>query len=118
MLININAWTARLMSSAHAKEADMPDMSLYCIWTLRMVLEIEEQPSNVSLSATAVWFIPAAPVAKPGSRSNDQERRGFTRDRWQTWMQRLSELDGQISDATTKQMVEQARRAMSDAVKR
>ncbi|KAI6897194.1 hypothetical protein D0869_13368 [Hortaea werneckii] len=129
--ININAWTARLVSAAHAREADKPDLSLYCIWTLRMALETEEQPSNVSLSAAAVWLIYAAPtiwefcmqrktfdgkVAKPGPRSNDQEWRGFTRERWQTWMQRLvSELDGQISDGVTKQMVVQARRAMSDA---
>ncbi|KAI7292879.1 hypothetical protein KC315_g19411, partial [Hortaea werneckii] len=102
--ININAWTARLVSAAHAREADKPDLSLYCIWTLRMALETEEQPSNVSLSAAAVWLIYAAPtiwefcmqgktfdgkVAKPGPRSNDQEWRGFTRERWQTWMQRL-----------------------------
>ncbi|KAI7158607.1 hypothetical protein KC349_g4723 [Hortaea werneckii] len=129
--ININAWTARLVSAAHAREADKPDLSLYCIWTLRMALETEEQPSNVSLSAAAVWLIYAAPtiwefcmqgktfdgkVAKPGPRSSDMEWRGFTSERWETWMQRLiSELDGQVSDGVTKQMVAQARRAMSDA---
>ncbi|RMY72799.1 hypothetical protein D0862_14396 [Hortaea werneckii] len=129
--ININAWTARLVSTTHAKEADKPDLSLYCIWTLRMALETEEQPSNVSLSAAAVWLIYAAPsiwdfclqrktfdgkVAKPGPRSSDQEWRGFPRERWETWVQRLSsELDGQTSDGVTKQLVVQALRGMSDA---
>ncbi|RMY45886.1 hypothetical protein D0863_15951 [Hortaea werneckii] len=129
--INVNAWTARLVSAAHAREADKPDLSLYCIWTLRMALETEEQPSNVALSAAAAWLIYAAPtiwefcmqsktfdgkVAKPGPRWKDQEWRGFTRERWQAWMQRLiSELEGQISDGVTKHMVDQALRAMRDA---
>ncbi|KAI7083711.1 Transaldolase [Hortaea werneckii] len=129
--INVNAWTAKMVSAAHAREADEPDLSLYCVWTLRMALETEAQPSNVSLSAAAVWLIYAAPtiwhfclqgktfdgkVAKPGPRAKDQEWRGFTRERWQAWMQRLiSELEGQISDGVTKQMVDQALRAMSDA---
>ncbi|KAI7286984.1 hypothetical protein KC345_g845 [Hortaea werneckii] len=129
--VNVNAWTARLVSAARAREADKPDLSLYCIWTLRMALETEGQPSNVALSAAAVWFICAAStiwefcvqsksfdgkVAKPGPRSKDQEWRGFTKERWQTWMQRLtSELEGQISDGVTKQMVDQALQAMRDA---
>jgi hypothetical protein len=109
-------------------------MSLYGIWTIRTALEDQSDSiSNTALSAAALWFINASPaiwdlcrkdkifdgkVAKPGSRFGDQEWRGFSRDRWRAWEQRLVDVQGQVTDAETSNLVEQARRAMGGVVER
>lgn len=130
--ININAWTAKLVASAHSVPKDHSDMSLYCIWTVRAALEDHQQPSYVALAAASVWFIYAAPtvwdfceqgktfdgkVAKPGALFSDNDWRGFTKDRWRAWEERLSDLQGQISDDHTEKLIEQAKKAMNNILK-
>nr|POF14225.1 hypothetical protein CFP56_03249 [Quercus suber] len=136
--INLNAFTARFVASARASSSssstnDLPDESLYAIWTLRSGLEEQQQPSNAALAAAAVWVIHAASaledfsqqgkvfdgkVAKPGSLFNDEDWRGFTKDRWRTWGQRFSDVQGSVQDGTTQALVEQARKAMGEVKER
>lgn len=58
--VNINAWTATLVASLHAKARDKPDLSLFGIWSVRSALEEQEKPPNVAVNAAAVWFEYAA----------------------------------------------------------
>nr|POE89236.1 hypothetical protein CFP56_76655 [Quercus suber] len=136
--INLNAFTARFVASARASSSssstnDLPDESLYAIWTLRSGLEEQQQPSNAALAAAAVWVTHAASaledfsqqgkvfdgkVAKPGSLFNDEDWRGFTKDRWRSWGQRFSDVQGGVQDGTTQALVEQARKAMGEVKER
>lgn len=130
--INLNAWTSTLVASLHAKSLKEPDFSNYCIWTVRTALEEKKQPSNLELSAAAVWFIHASPaiwdfsqqgkafdgkLAKPGPQFSEQEWRGFTKERWQSWVERLGEYEGKVSDEQTKKLAQEAKKAMAEAAK-
>jgi hypothetical protein len=123
--INLNAWTASLVSSIHKSGAESPDLTLYCIWSLRSALETAntESPSDVAVAAAAVWFIFAAPtihklssqeksfegrLAAGGPAFSDREWKGFSTSRWQAWVERLRELQGSVSDNVSKQLVQQA----------
>lgn len=122
-----------LVATAHAKTNDEPDESLYCIWSVRSALEETQQPSNAALSAAAVWLINAAPaihdfsgrnkqfdgkVAKPGSLFKDEEWRGFSEQRIRSWGQRLSELQGNVEEERTAELVKRARKAMGEIKER
>jgi hypothetical protein len=123
--INLNAWTASLVSSVHKSGAESPDFTLYCIWSLRSALETAktESPSDVAVAAAAVWFIFAAPtihklssqeksfegrLAAGGPAFSDREWKGFSTSRWQAWVERLRELQSSVSDNVSKQLVQQA----------
>lgn len=108
-------------------------MSLYAIWTVRSALEEQQQPSDVTLAAAAVWFVTAAPalrdlsreektfdgkVAKTGPLFKGEEWKGFTKGRWRSWGQRFSDVQGQIGDRQTGRLVELARTAMGDVAER
>lgn len=114
------------MASAHSKTHDHPDLSLFCIWSLRQALE-EQESCDVAVAAAAAWFVYAAPtihnfcqkgrsfegkVAKPGSSFQDQSWTGFSRDRWQAWKQKLSTV--KVLDSTAIQLVEQAQVAIGE----
>jgi hypothetical protein len=123
-----------VVSAAHKLSRDQPDVSLYGIWTIRTALEEQtDSVSNVATAAAALWLRNAAStiwdlsrqgktfdgkVAKPGSLLSDQDWRGYSRDRWRAWEQRLVDIQGQVTDSDTADLVEQARRAMGDVVER
>lgn len=124
----MNAFTALLTASAHSKTNDTPDLSLFGVWSLRQALE-EQDSSDVAVAAAATWLVYAAPtmysfcqqgksfdgkVAKPGSAVSSQSWAGYSQDRWQTWTQKIVEVQGQVSDTTTSQLVEQAQVAIRE----
>lgn len=113
---------------AHSKTNDNPDLSLFCVWTVRQALE-EQDCSDVAVAAAAAWFVYAAPtvydfcqkgksfegkVARPGSAFQDQSWTGFTQDRWAAWKQKMGDVQGQVSDSTTVQLLEQAQVAIGE----
>ena len=125
--LNLNSWAATLVEQAHASSNDKPDLSLQGIWTIRMGLEDEERPANVAVAAAATWLAHAGKaigefsrqnkafdgkLARPGALFNDKEWRGFAQERLQAWLQRLQDLESQISN---EQQAELTRRAI-DAV--
>ncbi|KAK4502173.1 hypothetical protein PRZ48_005598 [Zasmidium cellare] len=126
--INLNAFTALLTASAHSKTNDSPDLSLFGVWSLRQAFE-EQDTSDAAIAAAAAWFVYAAPtiydfsqkgksfdgkVAKPGSAFSSQSWNGYTQDRWQAWTRKVHEVQGQVSDATASQLVEQAQVAIGE----
>lgn len=124
--ININAFVAALLAS---DPNDHLGLSLFAVWTSRQALEEKEKTSDVSLAAAAAWFVYAGPtlqkfssqektfdgkVAKPGPAFQDKEWRGFSQERWQAWQQKFSDAQGQVSDGTVKELVQQALQAMNE----
>ncbi|KAK3676836.1 hypothetical protein LTR78_003040 [Recurvomyces mirabilis] len=111
---NINAFAAQLVATSHSQSQDKPDLSLYCIWTVRTALEdSDDQPEHAALSAGSLCSINAAPaiwnlcgqeatfdgkLAKPRSQYGSDKWRGFTRDRWRSWNKKLRGFQGQISN--------------------
>ncbi|OQO09761.1 hypothetical protein B0A48_05164 [Cryoendolithus antarcticus] len=105
--LNLNAFTATLVASAHAK-SDQPDLSIFGLWTIRTALEEStDKPDGVSLVAAKLWFKHASSavhdfsekskvfdgkVAKPGFSYSKESWRGFSPERWDVWQQRLGEL--------------------------
>lgn len=113
--INLNAFTATLLSTTYNSNPSLDpstpceNLSLYAIWTIRMSLE-EETPNKdqTSLQAAAAWFAYAAPalwalscqgrefegkIAKQGQGMQGKEWRGFGRERWGVWRERLEGVD-------------------------
>jgi hypothetical protein len=128
--ININAFTASLVAAAESKAQGRPDFSLYCIWTVRDGLEEEvDMLPEVSIAAAATWFVFAAPtikkyckegksfdgkMAKGGFEFKGRGWTGFSEERWGVWEERLKLVEGRVKDETTKQLVEQAVKAMGE----
>ena len=90
------------MGAVHSRKLGDPDLSLFCIWTVRRAFE-ETSRSNVDNAAAATWFVNAGPaihdfgrktksfegkLAKPGSSFHNEDWTGFSQDRWQVWRQR------------------------------
>jgi hypothetical protein len=109
---------------------DRPDYSLFSIWTIRTALEDQDQPSDVSIAAAAVWLMYASPaiwdfsqqsksfdgkVAAPGALFKDQNWTGFSQARWDTWTQKLSNLKAATPTGNSVDLIEQALDAMSSA---
>ena len=128
--INLNAFTATLISSLHSSAIDRPDYSLFGIWTIRTALEDQEQPDDAAVEAAAVWLMYTASamwdfsqqsksfdgkVAAPGSLFKDQNWTGFSESRWNAWLQRLDDLKATSSSEGNAQLVQQALGAMSSA---
>lgn len=127
--VDLNAWTATLVASVHAKGLSSPDFSLYGIWTIRMALE-EPDAADVALEAAAVWFIYSSSsmhqlcqeettfegkVAKPGSLFRDREWRGFSVDRWTAWMEQMKRHSSTASEDRIAKLVADAVRTMEAA---
>ncbi|KAG9723619.1 hypothetical protein KCU73_g13659, partial [Aureobasidium melanogenum] len=137
--INVNAFVARLTAVAinqHGGERQgysALDYSLYGIWSLRSALEEERENSpgkntiDASVGAAAVWLVYAGltlkglsdsnktysgKVAKPGSKFKDQEWRGYTKDRWQTWAKELDKSKSLVQDDGIQDLVQQALEVM------
>ncbi|KAH0393621.1 hypothetical protein KCU89_g12221, partial [Aureobasidium melanogenum] len=137
--INVNAFVARLTAVAinqHGGERQgysALDYSLYGIWSLRSALEEERENSpgkntiDASVGAAAVWLVYAGltlkglsdsnktysgKVAKPGSKFKDQEWRGYTKDRWQTWAKDLDKAKSLVQDDGIQDLVQQALEVM------
>ncbi|KAG9825786.1 hypothetical protein KCU98_g15599, partial [Aureobasidium melanogenum] len=133
--VNVNAFVARLTAVAinqHGGERQgysALDYSLYGIWSLRSALEEERENSpgkntiDASVGAAAAWIVYAGPtlkglsdsnktysgkVAKPGSKFKDQEWRGYTKDRWQTWRNELDQAKSLVQDDSIQDLVQQA----------
>lgn len=118
--LNINAFTAALVASAHS-HGDKPDFTLFGIWALRSAFE-EDKPSKIALEAGAAWLIVASralfelskseksfdgKLARAGSSSQDKQWTGYNSERWQTWLSKLnavnaSELNGRGQDLVSK----------------
>lgn len=126
--INLNAFAASLVASAHSQTDDTPDLTLFGLWTIRSALE-EPKATDVAVAAASAWFVFAAPtiadlcgeereyegkVAKPGSEHSGQNWTGYSTGRWQAWQQRLENLKSTVSDGTAKQLVEQAVEAVGE----
>ncbi|WPH04972.1 Hypothetical protein R9X50_00787000 [Acrodontium crateriforme] len=129
--LNLNAWTATLMTSQHTNSVREPDVSNLGLWTIRAALE-SDQPSNLELAAAAVWFVYASPaiwglslqektfegkMAKPGPRFRDRVWRGFSRERWESWLERLGGCEERGLNEETRMLVQKARKAMGEVVK-
>lgn len=128
--MNLNAFTAALVAAAQSKANGKPDFSLYCIWTVRNGLEEDlEMVPEVAVAAASAWFVFAArtiaelcregksfegKIAKGGFNFQDQGWTGFSSDRWRAWESRLKEVQGRVSDKTTKELVEQAIEAIGE----
>ncbi|EME45056.1 hypothetical protein DOTSEDRAFT_70930 [Dothistroma septosporum NZE10] len=127
--INLNAFAASLVASAHSQTADTPDLTLFGLWTIRSALEESHKVPDVALAAAAAWFVFAAPtladlcreeksfegkVAKPGSAHSDQDWTGYSMARWESWKQKLDQQENSVSDSTAKQLMEQAVEAVSE----
>ncbi|KAG9550905.1 hypothetical protein KCU71_g14491, partial [Aureobasidium melanogenum] len=137
--INVNAFVARMTAvaiNAHGGERQdygALDYSLYGIWTLRSALEEEREnlpgknTIDASVGAAAAWIVYAGPtlkglsdsnktysgkVAKPGSKFKDQEWRGYTKDRWQTWGKELDQAKSLVQDDSIQDLVKQALKVM------
>ncbi|KAG9659808.1 hypothetical protein KCU64_g3612, partial [Aureobasidium melanogenum] len=137
--VNVNAFVARLTAAAineHGGERQgysALDYSLYGVWSLRSALEEERENSpgkntiDASVGAAAVWIAYAGPtlkglsdsnktysgkVAKPGSKFKDQEWRGYTKDRWQTWEKELDQVKSLVQDDSIQNLVQQALEVM------
>lgn len=128
--MNLNAWTASLVSSAHTNAGDKPDFTLYAIWSIRSALEEEKPPSDSALMAAAVWFIFAAPalhelsekgkvfdgkVAAPGFAFKDREWRGFSKDRWDAWSEKLKAAQEGEQATVAARLARQAYEALQSA---
>jgi hypothetical protein len=113
------------VAAVHKSENKNPDFTLYCIWSVRSALEADKtgSHSDVAVAAAAMWFIFASPtlhelssqkksfegrMAAAGPAFADQDWKGFSLPRWQTWIERLRELQDHVSDSVTKQLVQQA----------
>lgn len=118
------------MACEHADAGDNPDYSLFGLWTIRSGLEDEENPTDASVEATALWLIFAAnalkdfsdqnksfdgKVAFPGFLFSSESWTGFNSDRWNAWTQRLNTLHGSVSTAQAKKLVGEALDAISKA---
>lgn len=123
----MNAFTAALLASN--PQSDDLDLSLFCVWTVRDALEESTPVSNVAVAAAATWFVFAAPtiqklcdqgksfdanVAKAGSALQTENWNGFSQGRWEAWKNKIEEMQGQMSDDTTKQLLEQAGQAINE----
>lgn len=128
--INLNAWTASLVASVHAKGQKVPDFSLYGIWTIRTGLEGEGDAPLVALAAAAAWFAYAAPtiyqlcmesktfegkLARSGSMFREREWRGFSQSRWATWVRQMGQRSEVACDEKTRELVSMALKAMEAA---
>lgn len=129
MWLNLNAWTATLVASVQAQGKSIPDFSLYGIWTIRMALE-EGSPSNIALQAAATWFSYASSslyqmslsgkqfdgkVAKPGWIFKDREWRGYSQNRWASWVRQMESHKTPVSDHEAGGVVADAVQAMKSA---
>ena len=124
---NLNAWTATLVATTHARGRASPDFSLYGIWTIRAALEEEEDPSGPALEAAAMWFRYAAAcmldlyregkafdgkLARGGPRFRDRGWRGFSEARWAVWKDRLRDLRREASGREMERVVDGAIQAV------
>lgn len=128
--INLNAFTATLVATIHSRNIALPpdsDYSLYAIWTIRIALEDTEAQQKVdktSLEAAAAWFAYAAPalwnlsqegkefqgkIAKQGQAMQGKEWRGFGKDRWELWEERIKASGGEGLVAKAKEAIAQAK---------
>jgi hypothetical protein len=111
----LNAFTATLVATIHSRSISFPsdnDFSLYAIWTIRMALEDndgQQKTDKTELEAAAAWFAYAAPtlwnlsqegkefqgkIAKQGQAMQGKEWRGFSKERWEHWEERLKTSGG------------------------
>jgi hypothetical protein len=112
----LNAFTATLVATIHSRSISFPpdnDFSLYAIWTIRMALEDndgQQKTDKTELEAAAAWFAYAAPtlwnlsqegkefqgkIAKQGQAMQGKEWRGFSKERWEHWEERLKTSGGE-----------------------
>lgn len=127
---NINALAARLTA------ADLVDLSIYAIWTLRRVLEdtapdqIYSKSGDEGCKAAAAWFIYAGKTmhafckegktydghaAEQGSDIVDKNWNGYSEGRWWLWVERLEEVQKTVVDEDTKKVLQKAMEAIQDA---
>jgi hypothetical protein len=82
-----------------------------------------------SIAAAATWFVYAAPtikkfcrdgksfegkVARGGWDFKEQGWTGFSEERWKVWEERLKQAEGKAKDDATRELVEQAIKAMGE----
>ena len=128
--VNLNAFTATLVAQLHSSAVDRPDYSLFCIWTIRTALEDQDQASDVSIAAAAIWLIYASraiwdfsqqsksfdgKVAAPGASYTGLDWTGFSRARWDLWLQKLMVSKAATPTGSKVALIEQALDAMSSA---
>ncbi|GAB7355784.1 hypothetical protein MBLNU459_g6465t1 [Dothideomycetes sp. NU459] len=111
-------------------ERDPLDFSLYAIWFLREALEESNSPSDVAVTAGAMWMLYSAPTlwllskqknsfegrkAMGGSEYGNKEWKGFSEERWQLWENRLEKIAESVTDEKTRHVLDAAKKAMKDA---
>ncbi|KAM0718910.1 hypothetical protein Q7P37_005982 [Cladosporium fusiforme] len=130
--LNLNAFTATLVATTHSRNNPTPpgsDFSLYAIWTIRMALEdsgdeSEQKLDQTARQAAAAWFAYAAPalwdlscqgkefegkIAKQGMAMQGKEWRGFGKDRWAVWEERLGRCAEEGLVAKAKEAIKAAK---------
>lgn len=129
----MNAFAARLTA------ADLVDLSIYAIWTLRSVLEnsasseIYSKSGDEGCKAAAAWFIYAGEnmyafckegktyngrAAEQGSDVVGEEWNGYNEGRWRLWVERLEEVQKVVVDEDTKKVLQQAIEVIQDVSSR
>ncbi|KAI5373289.1 hypothetical protein J4E82_008046 [Alternaria postmessia] len=127
---NINAFAARLTA------ANLVDLSMYAIWTLRSVLEdsipsqIYSKSGDKGCKAAAAWFIYAGEVlyafckegrkfggrgAEQGSDVVGEDWNGFNEERWGLWVERIEEVQRTVVDEDTKKVLQKAMEGIQGA---
>ncbi|EUC40480.1 hypothetical protein COCMIDRAFT_108724 [Bipolaris oryzae ATCC 44560] len=127
---NMNAFAARLTA------ADLVDLSIYAVWTLRSVLEdsapgrIHSKNGDEGCKAAAAWFIYAGKsmyafckegktyagrAAEQGSDIVGKDWNGYSEERWRLWVERLEEVQKAVVDDDTKKVLQKAMEAIHDA---
>ncbi|KAL1633027.1 hypothetical protein SLS58_011235 [Diplodia intermedia] len=121
--VNLNAFAARLTA------AGVCDLSLYGVWTLRSVLEDREpgeaaaQEDSRGLVSAAAWFAYAGKrmwefsaeekafdgaVAIPGKSVAGQNWKGYSKARWELWVERFKKAQALAVAGDEKALVEKA----------
>jgi len=98
---NLNAFLARITAISASNPA--LDFSLYAIWTIRSAVE-EGDIEQDKIAAAEVWFVYAGErlenlskenkvfdgkIAKPGSKYQEKEWKGFSEERYKIWKDAL-----------------------------
>lgn len=126
---NLNAFAARLTA------AGLVDLSVYAIWTLRSVLEnsvpaqIYNKNGDQGCKAAAAWFIYAGKTmyayskegksydgraAQQGSDVVGEDWKGYSEARWRLWVERLEEVQKDVVDEDTKNLLQKAMMSIQD----
>lgn len=132
----LNAFLAQLTQTAPVHYAapgeelylDRPDGSMRDVWLMAMTLEYGHPPETLvetaAIQSVCWWFIYAADRmwenvrharaypeeggATPGEKYKKEGWTGYTRERWQTWVQVLEEAQSACTDSQVGELIRNA----------